>query len=71
MSERNIARLIDNDCEPVSIVLTNKIDPGSKADASSSLENLENCIADIQLRMASNLKTLNDDNTNVIYMSSP
>ena len=34
------------------------LDPGNKADVSSSLESLENCIADIQLWMTSSFLTL-------------
>ena len=45
------------------------LDPGNKADVSSSLENLENCIADIQPWMTSNVLKLNEEKNNIICMA--
>ena len=36
-----------------------------------SLNNLENCIPDIRLWMTQNLLKLNDNKTNIIYLTSP
>ena len=47
------------------------LDPENKADVSSSLENLENCIAHIQIQMTSNFSKLNENKTSVRYMASP
>ena len=47
------------------------LDPRKKADVSSSLENLEYCIADIQLWITNNSLKLNEDKTSIIYMASP
>ena len=47
------------------------LNPGNKADVSSSVKNLDNCIADIQLWLTSNFLKLNEDKTNIIYMASP
>jgi len=38
---------------------------------SSSLKNLQHCIADIRLWMTQNLLILNDNITNIIYLASP
>jgi len=47
------------------------VDPDNKLNFSSSLMNLEHCIADIRLWMTQNLLKLNDTKTNIIYLASP
>jgi len=46
------------------------LDLGNESSFSSSLDNLEHCIADIRLWMTQNLLKLNDDKTDIIYMAS-
>jgi len=47
------------------------LDPDNELICSSSLTNLEHCIADIRLWMTQNLLKLNDNKTNNIYLASP
>jgi len=47
------------------------LDTGNELHFSSSLNNLEHCIADIRLWMTQNLLKLNDNKTNIIYLPSP
>ena len=46
------------------------LDPDNELHFSSSLKNLEHCIADIRL-MTQNLLQLNDNKTNILYLASP
>ena len=45
--------------------------PDNKLNVSSSLKNLEHCIADIQLWTPQNLLILNNNKTNIIYLALP
>jgi len=45
------------------------LDPDNELNFSSSLNNLEHCIADIWLWMTQNLLKLNDNKTNIIYLA--
>ena len=47
------------------------LDPDNELNFSSSLKNLEHCIADIRLWMTQNLLKLNDNKTNILYLASP
>ena len=47
------------------------LDPDNELNFSSSLKNLEHCIAVIRLWMTQNLLKLNDNKTNIIYLASP
>jgi len=47
------------------------LDPDNELNFSSSLKNLEHCIADIRLWMTQNLLKLNGNKTNIIYLASP
>jgi len=47
------------------------LDPDNELNLSSSLKNLEHCIADIRLWMTQNLLKRNDNKTNIIYLTSP
>jgi len=46
------------------------LDPDNELNFSSSLKNIEHCIADIRLWMTHNLLKLNHNKTNIIYLSS-
>ena len=47
------------------------VDPGNKADVSSSLENLEESIADIELWVTNNcFVSTKEGKTNIIYIAS-
>jgi len=46
------------------------LDPDNELNFSSSLKNLEHCIADVRLWMTQNLLKLNDIKTNIIYLAS-
>jgi len=46
------------------------LDPDNELNFSSSLKNLEYCIADIRLWMTQNLLKLNDNKTNILYLAS-
>jgi len=52
------------------IQLYTTLDPDNELNFSSSLKNLEHCIADIWLLMTQNLLRLNDNKTNIIYLAS-
>ena len=43
------------------------LDPGNKADAFVSSENLEHCIADIQPWVTNNVLKLNENKTSIIH----
>ena len=47
------------------------LDPDNELNFSSSLKNLEDCIADIRLWMTQNLLNLSDNKTHIIYLASP
>ena len=47
------------------------LDPDNELNFSSSLNNLEHCIADIRLWMTQNLLKPNDNKTNILYLTSP
>ena len=46
------------------------LDPDNELNFSSSLKNLEHCIADIRLWMTQNRLRLNDNKTNIVYLAS-
>jgi len=46
------------------------LDLGNEQNFTSSLENLKHCIAEIRLWMTQNMLKLNDDKTDIIYMTS-
>ena len=46
------------------------LDPDNELHFSSSLKNLEHCIADIRIWMTQNLLKLNDNKTNISYLAS-
>ena len=48
--------------------LFGSLDPGNKSDVSFSLENLDHCTADIQLRATSDVLKLSEGKTNIIYI---
>jgi len=50
--------------------LYTSLDPDNELNFSSSLKNLEHCIADIRLWVTQNLLRLNDNKTNIIYLAS-
>jgi len=50
------------------IQLYMSLDLGNESNFSSSLENLEHCIADIRLWLTQNLLKLNDVKTDIIYI---
>jgi len=46
------------------------LDPDNELSFSTSLKNLEYCLADIRLWMIQNILRLNDNKTNIIYLAS-
>jgi len=47
------------------------LDPDNELNFSPFLNNLEHCIADIQLSLTQNVIRLNDNKTNIIYLALP
>ena len=47
------------------------LDPNNELNFSSSLKNVEHCIADIRLWITQSLLKLNDNKANILYLASP